>query len=185
MLGIVKNNKKILVVALISLIIGVGVGRYATPEKVEVRYEKVEIEKIVTVEKKIYVKQEVKKTSKKKKTKSTKITKPDGTVIESTIEEEEDVAFADTREKEGSETSESNESSTRTNKTKETKYDTKRLRVSALVGVTSSSYMLSDPFDEYNVIYGVHASYKFFGPISVGVFGLTSNTIGLSLGFDF
>ena len=181
-----KKHRITAIVGLIALIIGVSFGRYATPEKVVIKTKEVEVEKIVVVEKKVLVKEEVKKTAKRKNISTKKVTKPDGTIIEETNESEEDVTFADTKEKEGSEVLTEKEAIKTTKAERETKFDTKRLKVSALVGVETDkvggkSGLLKDP----PMIYGIHASYSFFGPISVGAFGLTSKEFGISIGIQF
>ncbi len=185
MMDKIKQHKKMIIATFAALIIGVGFGRYLSPEKVEIKVEKVEIEKIVTVEKKVFVKQETKKTSKKKNTKTKKVTKPDGTIIEEKIETEEDVTFADNREKEGSETSKSNEKTKINKREKEVKYNSKRVRVSGLVGIKSPSSVPSEVFVQPNLMYGVHATYNFFGPVSIGMFGTSTDEFGISIGWEF
>lgn len=57
-----------------------------------------------------------------------------------------------------------------------TKLNTARSKVniSALVGTDFSK-----------PVYGLHANKELLGPISVGVFGLTNKTVGLSVGLNF
>lgn len=52
-----------------------------------------------------------------------------------------------------------------------------KINVSALVG--------NDFNNPFLPIYGVSASKEFLGPITVGAWGLTNGTIGLSLGLNF
>lgn len=181
-----KENKRSIISVLIALVIGVGFGRYATPEKVKVEYEKVFVDKIVTVEKKVYVKVETKKTKSKKNKKTRKVTKPDGTIIEETIESEEDTTLANNKETGGEERGTSKETSNTKKKVKDIKYDTKRLSVSLLAGVDAPySHDIEVLHKRFGMIYGVHATYQFMGPFSVGVFGTTSNEFGISVGMSF
>lgn len=50
------------------------------------------------------------------------------------------------------------------------------LNISALAGT---------PYNEWKPVYGVHVTKNIAGPITVGVFGLTSKTVGLSVGLSF
>jgi len=176
-----NKNKSKIIVGLGALIVGLAFGRYAAPEKTKVVVEEIEIEKIIEVEKKIYIKEEVKKTASKTNTRTKKVTKPDGTIIEEKVESQEDVTFADTTQKEGSENTSLKESVS-TNKTEKiVNYDKKKFKVSLLMSTNYEESALSVP----DLNYGVHATYNFFGPVSVGVFGLTSKEAGLSLGIEF
>jgi hypothetical protein len=180
----VSGNKKTFLVVLVALIIGVAFGRYATPERVRIEIEKVEVERVVEVEKRIMVKEEVKKTSIKRNTQTEKITKPDGTVIEKTSESEEDVTFADNREKEGSEKGTDRTTTSSETKKTDTKYNTKKVSVSVMAGVKDADSSFEKRYSDY-LMYGVHAAYRFAGPFSVGAFATTTNEFGLSIGMDF
>jgi len=184
---ILKKNRSMIIAVVLSLIIGVGFGRYATPEKVVIKTKNIEVERIVTVEKKVFIKQEIKKTAKKKHVITKKITKPDGTIVEEKIESEEDVTFADSTEKEATDLSNVKEKTTIKEVEKTTKYNTKKVQVSVLVG-TSALTQSKDPFDftgKYQLTYGVHATYQFLGPVSVGGYGISSGEFGVSVGFTF
>lgn len=186
LIELTKGNKKSIISVLVALIVGVGFGRYATPEKVKTEYEKVFVDKIVTVEKKVYVKVETKTQEKKKNKKTRKVTKPDGTVIEETIESEEDSTFAGVDERAGEEKGSSSETTSTNKKLKDVKYDTKRLSVSVLAGINASDRLPSEAFnDTSNLMYGVHATYQFMGPFSVGAFGTTTKEFGISVGISF
>ena len=187
---LLKKHRVTIITAIVSVIVGVGFGRYATPEKVITKIEEVEVEKVVLVEKKVFVKEEVKKTAKRQNTKTLKTTKPDGTIIEETVTSSEDITFADSKSKEGSEKSLETENLKVNKNSKQTDFDTKRLKVSALVGVQikdSSTKPLGVLHDirNPNLVFGVHASYNFFGPVSVGAFGMSSKEFGVSIGFEF
>lgn len=40
-------------------------------------------------------------------------------------------------------------------------------------------------FNNVNLVYGVHVSKQLLGPVSIGIFGLTNKTIGMSAGLQF
>ena len=185
MLDKIKEHKITIIATVIALILGVAAGRYATPEKKVTIFEEKIVEKIVVVEKRIVVKVETKKTSKKKLVKTKKITKPDGTIIEEKIETEEDTTFADNREKEGTETNINKTKEVIVKKKREIKYNTKRLSLSLMVGAGGlDSARASSVFRRHPIMYGVHATYKMFGPVSVGAFGTTTSEFGLSIGIE-
>ncbi|RLF65330.1 MAG: hypothetical protein DRN30_04160 [Thermoplasmata archaeon] len=186
MFNMIINNKVVVISVIVSLILGVAVGRYATPEKKVTVFEEKIVEKVVVVEKRIIVKIETKKTSKKTLVKTKKVTKPDGTIIEEKVETEEDTTFVDHKEKEGTETTTNNEKTVDVKKKREIKYNTKKLHVSLLVGAAGlDSASTDNVFQRYPVMYGVHASYKFFGPVSIGAFGTSTNEFGISVGLEF
>lgn len=179
-----KQNKAMVVAILASLVIGVAFGRWATPEKVVKVVETVEIEKEIVIEKKVLVKEEVKKSAKRVNKKTKKVTKPDGTVIEESVESTEDVKFADTSSKEGSSTEAIRSSTSVSKKEQSTAYKSKYLSVSLLAG----AYRPSDEPGRYrglDLMYGLHAQYRFLGPVSVGAFATTTNEYGLSVGIEF
>lgn len=178
-----KVSKTKVIVFVVVFVLGAALGRYATPEKVTVEIEKVEVERIVEIEKKVFVKDETKKTSVKRNTQTEKVTKPDGTIIEKTSESEEDITFATNKEGESTEKGTEKTSSTSESKKTETKYDTKKLSASLMAGVKTDTPDNAS-FDNY-LMYGVHVSYRFAGPFSVGVFGTTTSEFGVSVGLDF
>lgn len=53
-----------------------------------------------------------------------------------------------------------------------------KVNVSALAGVDTTSSILKP-------VYGISVSKEFIGPITVGAYGLTNGTVGLSLGVNF
>lgn len=181
MLDKIKSYKNTIYAVLIALIVGVAAGRYATPEKVIKEKEFVIVEKEVEKIVKVMVKEEQKKTETKKSKTTKKVTKPDGTVTEETKETEEDLTFAETKEKEENSKESSNEKSLSGKTNKETKFNTNKLSVSALAGIATKKEWYKSP----DFIYGAHAKYNFLGPISVGAFGMSSNEVGISIGIDF
>lgn len=70
----------------------------------------------------------------------------------------------------------SNSSTTKTKKYEE-KVIKKTLNISALV-----SNNIHEPL---NPIYGISVSKEFIGPVTIGAFGLTNGTVGLSIGVNF
>lgn len=172
-------------IALLLLAVGVGFGRFLTPAEVSIKTETVEVEKVVTVEKVVYVKEEIRKTDSKKVTETKKITKPDGTVIEETKESNQDTTFSDNSEKVATDKSVTKEETTVHTKDVERKYDTKKAHVSLLAGVDTGGFSGIRSLKPSVVVYGLHASYSFFGPISVGVFGTSTKEVGASVGLDF
>jgi hypothetical protein len=93
----------------------------------------------------------------------TVIEKPDGTKETTTV--------TDAR-------SDSKTNSTSTNELKEITISKDRINVSVLAG---SSF----PLNLNSPIYGVSASKSLIGPVSVGIWGLSSKEVGLSLGLNF
>lgn len=179
------DNLKKAGAVLLLLAIGVGFGRYLTPAEINIKTETIEVEKIVAVEKVVYVKEETRKTDSKKITETKKTTKPDGTVIEETKESNQDTTFSDNSQKVIKDKAIIKENiSTNTKKT-EKKHDTKKAHVSILAGVDSKEFNGIEDLVPQEMVYGIHASYSFFGPISVGMFGTTSKEFGLSVGLDF
>lgn len=184
MLSSVLNNKKMIMTVSAALLSGVVFGRYLAPKKVEIEIKEVEVERVVVVEKKVLVKEEVKQSSQKVNTETRTITKPDGTVIEEKVESREDITFADRREGSRSESSTLDERMTSREETRRTEHGSSLLRVSGMIGAKSSEVSSLSEYRQF-MIYGAHAQYRIFGPVSVGVFGLTSKEFGVSIGIDF
>lgn len=55
---------------------------------------------------------------------------------------------------------------------------TSKINISALVGTDLTKSGITP-------IYGVSANKEFIGPITIGVFGLTSGTVGITIGLNF
>ena len=105
---------------------------------------------------------EVEKTNTKQDSTTIKVTKPDGTITETTTTK-----------------TETNTTTNSTNKT-ETIVQGKKssLNVSALAGIN-----VTNPAG--GIIFGGHISKQILGPVSIGVFGLSNGTAGLSVGLQF
>lgn len=120
--------------------------------------EKIRIEtKTIEVEKIVYVERE-------KHKETTVVTRPDGSKEEHTVEDTKTSKKEDGKSKESSSLSESTSHGPKTN-------------LSALAGV---------PFSDLRApVYGLAATRSFIGPISAGVWALTSGTAGVSFGLSF
>lgn len=105
---------------------------------------------------------EVEKTKSKQDSTTIKVTKPDGTITETTTTKTE------------------TETVTNTNNKTETIVQNKKsaLNVNALAGIN-----VTNPAG--GIIFGGHISKQIFGPVSIGVFGLSNGTAGLSVGLQF
>jgi hypothetical protein len=146
------NNK---LVILGALVLGLAIGRYSLPAKIET--------KVVEVEKKQT------ETDRDKHKETTTVTKelPDGTKETTTKTTE------DTNTKRTAETNKTSESeSTRT-------YGGAKTTISVLGGITGVPGSVGGP------IYGLSVTKNILGPIVGGAFGLTNGTVGVSLGLEF
>ena len=159
-------------IPVILLILGLAIGRYAAPTKVE----KVEIEKVVDriVEKKVYVK--VKTETKEKKKTTTTIIKKDGTKIVKEVEEEKNAT------KTSEEDSKDRSSESITESTKSIKIHRKKaqFKVSAMIAHLENN----EPG------YGMSMEARISGPFFAGVWGLKDSVLkkdyyGLSVGMEF
>lgn len=164
------STKVRIIIVVVSLGTAFAVGRYTVPEKIKTVVQTVEVEKkVVTTD-----------TDKKEK-------------------KHKEVVVTDTKNKDGSETTttktvEDTNLDNKTNdkiadNTSDTKTDSKevtktgsRLNISALGGVPIS---LSSGPGIGKFVYGVHVSRDLIGPISVGLWGLSSSEFGMSIGLTF
>lgn len=162
-------NYKILIAAGVILLSGYAIGRYTVPAKVVTKTVTQTVTQVVTktveVDKTDYYKNKI--------LIETVTTKPDGTVIrkrefiDKSIINHDDQTDTNTA---------SNSSSSTTNESSKT-YSSEKGSVNALVA--RNLHHLSED------IYGLQVSKKLIGPFSVGAFGLTDETLGLSLGVNF
>jgi hypothetical protein len=88
--------------------------------------------------------------------------KPDGDVVETVTTDSID-----------------NKQLTQTVDTKKTVDKTSKINISVLAGTDITKGINLTP------VYGFQASKEFIGPVTVGVFGLTSGVVGVSIGIDF
>lgn len=148
------------------VLISFAFGRYSAPEKVRIET------KIVEVEKKKEVVVGSKDRNKKKTVTVTEITRPDGTHEKTTVTVEETQTEVKERRKETSGTT------TTTDSTNETTYKAAQTHLVVLVGGNVAD-LTSGP------VYGVAVSRNVLGPITLGAFGLTNKSLGVSLGLTF
>lgn len=153
----------------VILIIGTAIGYYLAPTKVKVET------KIVEVEKKTEQRKTDTDRDKRKETTVTEITKPDGTkeVVTRTVE--------DTKTTRKTETEIEEDRKRNTERKEETSKSGRLLGLSLLTGVSG----LSNGLTSVQMVYGVHATYTVFGPVSLGVWGMSNVSGGLSVGFNF
>lgn len=153
--------KQILVVVGVFAL-GLAVGRYSLPAKVVTK-------EVVKVE----IKEVEKKVTNKHNDKTVVIVetkKPDGTVV--TEKRIVDKSTTDTKTDTSTDTkSESNKETTK-------EYAKNQYSIRALVGKDFTNF--SAP-----MVYGAAFDRKFFGPITVGVFGFTNGLGGVSVGLNF
>jgi hypothetical protein len=155
--GAVVSWRKAGLILLVLMTVSFAAGRFLAPERVEIKKE------IVTVE----VERKEKSTEKDRDTETIEITRPDGTKIKKK------------KTKTHTETQEKSEKDTTTKET-ETKVveNSRRLQVSVLAGPDFTN--LSAP-----IVYGAHISRPFLGPITLGVWALSSGVGGVSIGLQF
>lgn len=160
------TTKTKIIISAISLLVAFGFGRFSAPTKV-----------IKEVETKIVeVKVEDTKTDTSRNRRVEKIitetTRPDGTKV------------VETRIVDASQTERSTEKETATNRTESSRNlevverDSGSTSISVLAALGKDSSFTTP-------IYGAHAQRRILGPISVGVFGLTTGVVGASLGLQF
>jgi hypothetical protein len=149
------NSRTKYIIAGVSVVLAFAGGRFLAPEKVKIET------KIVEVEKKTKVK------DKKKDTTIVEITRPDGT------KEKKTVITEDTKTKTDQETK------TDTSKSVERIGQSGKTHISLLAGGTFSSGLTAP------VVFGGHITHSVFGPITIGVFGLSNGTFGGSAGVQF
>ena len=149
-MGVLKSKVNII---LAILLLGIGIGYFTKPTKIETRT--VEVEKTKVVQKEGKSKYFYKK----------KIIRPDGTIEEIEVTKEEwDKLEASTSEK-------------------QKELDTK---IKNDIGLSLSAFALSPSKSLGKEIeYGIHASKRVVGSITVGVMATTDKKIGVSIGVDF
>lgn len=153
-------------VALIAtVVVSFCVGYWATPIKV-----KTEI-KTVTITKEVEKKSTDDKKERHKKTTTTEVTHPDGTKETTTV------VTDDTDSESKTNTVSKSETSSKTDITKESTRSSSSVTLSALGGMSFSN--LGVP------IYGGSLTKPVLGPITIGVWGLSNGTGGVSLGLTF
>lgn len=154
-----------IIALLVALFLGVVVGRYGVPDSIE--------ESTISEEQQRKSRDKVTDTEKttKKETITREIERPDGTK-EKVTETREDTTVGRRTEVSEKEKGQKNVETSR-----EVSYGS-GFSISALAGAS----VTNTPFA---LVYGVAASKPVLGPISVGVFGLSSGVLGVSAGLTF
>lgn len=154
-----------IIITILVVLVSFAAGRFSTPVKIKTET------KIVTVEKEVEKKDEEKKSHRHVDTRTTMVVKPDGTK-ETTVTTSTDVntgtAIKDSK---------TDSSQTLSDKSMEKVKDSGRTALSLLAGVDVKS--------PTGIVYGISASRTFLGPLSLGIFGMTNNTCGASVGIVF
>jgi hypothetical protein len=163
-------------ILLLIILTAVAVGRFTVAEKIKIEKQIVTVE-TKTEDKKQDTKSELDR-EKHKKIVTTEITKPDGTK-ESTTTTTEDTSTKQDRESDT--TTHDAEQLTQTVKeTKTIERGQGRLSISALVGPSISFSSGVGPLN-----YGAHIQRNLIGPITVGIWGISSGIGGASIGLTF
>lgn len=155
------TTKTKIIVAVVALAASFAGGYYLAPVKVKTETKIVEVEK----------KSKTTSSNKNKKKITVKITRPDGTKEETTTVETGE-------SKNSSSTQESNKSE---ESKKEVTKSSSRLNISALAGAQVN---LGIPVTA-TPVFGAHISKDIIGPVSIGVWGLSDVTFGVSVGLTF
>lgn len=150
--------------AVATLVCGVAMGYYATPQKIKIETRVIEVEKKT---------ESTKTRTTKDKRKETVVTKPDGTVIK-TVE--------DSTTNRDTESDKEEQRKRLENKSEERSREGRLISLSLLTGVPIS---LSSGVGFGSIVYGLHGSATVLGPISLGVWGLSNASGGFSLGVNF
>ena len=159
------TTKQKVVLSVIALTVAYGAGRWASPTKVVTKTVTVEVEK-----KTDDVKSDL-NLDKHRETTTVVLKKPDGTE-ETTTHVTEDTTANKTRDEHS--TDQVNKTSSQT---KEVTYTSPKVTVSALAGLSFSG----SPAPAY----GASISKPILGPVTVGLWGLSNATGGVSLGLTF
>jgi len=145
-------------------VVAVAIGRYTLPARVKVET------KIVTVEKKVTNTSTSKTENTHKKVVIVEDTKPSGEKTTTTTTTD-DVQFAENQKTHASDATTTDKESS-----KDTTYSSSKVTLSALGGLDLTTM---------KPIYGVSATKPIAGPLTLGVFGLSNGSCGLSLGVTF
>jgi len=156
------NNKYLVIGAIVALAVAFAMGRYTAPVKVKTETQVVEVDK--------KTKDTEVDRDKHKETKIVEVNKPDGTKETTTTIVED--TNTNKKEKQTDLLTETEKSSTEITRAGGFLY------VQGLAGLDKLS-LSGRP------IYGASVSKEVLGPISVGAWGLTNSTFGLSLGLRF
>ncbi len=160
------STKTKVILATIALLVSFAVGRYTVPEKI--RTEK----QIVEVEKKTETKESEANRNKHKETKVVEVVKPDGTKETTTTTTEDTQTDKKTNQQDNT------QSTNTTTETKEVTFGTQKTTLAFMAGARLS-------LDAQTPILGAQVYKPVLGPIGIGVWYLTNQTIGASIGLSF
>lgn len=155
-------NKR-LAAGAVLIVVAFAFGRYSAPEKVKVETVTVEVEK------KTAETDTSKERNRRKETTTRKERRPDGTEIEHTTVVEDSKTEVDSRK------------TVHTDKTVDTRQTREEYRSSGVSLGALGAVNVSDG----RLSYGAYLQKDVVGPLSLGAFGLTSGTVGLSIGIRF
>jgi hypothetical protein len=155
-----------------AMLLGIAVGYFLMPEKVEVKVEEKVVEKIVTRE--IEKKNTQKKNNKTVVIVETKL--PDGTFKKETrIVDKGKVELDFSKDSKSKYTAE----------TEKTSFTTVTGRKDSVIISIMAGAKFTDLTSAESVAYGVHVQKTIFGPFTIGAFGFTDKRFGASAGIKF
>ncbi len=159
------TTQKVIVVIVLTVVSG-AIGRFTAPTKVKIETKTVEVIKEVKVSNEMKVK------NKKKTVTTVTDTKPDGSKHETTTVTEGVVSSTNET------VNDTKDGSISTTTSKEVTKASGRTNLSLLGGVSRDNSGLLSP------TYGVGVMRNILGPITIGVWGLTTGVLGASVGID-
>jgi hypothetical protein len=160
------NKKTIIIISLLLILLGAGIGKYASPEKVVTKTETVTVEKEVIK----YRETNTENTKVDKVTVITEDISKDGTIHRETVQIDK-TQIDKYIDKHLDKTKDSKE----TTVTQTEKINQSLWHVSALASVKQGEIPS----------YGALVEKRVLGSISVGAFGLTNKTAGVTIGYSF
>ena len=161
------ETRQKVIISVCALALAFATGRYTVPEKIKVET------KIVEVEKKTENKKEDVNQNKHKETKTVIVEKPTGEKETTTTTVE------DTKTDKSSDTAKNDTTTKDSTENKDIKLGDSKVTVSALAGVQYSVGTGVAP------VYGACVSKPIIGPVTVGLWGLSNASGGVSVGLTF
>lgn len=160
------QTKSWLILSTVILILGLAIGRYSLPARIETK----EVIKTITVEKKTDDKVTTKNNDKVLVTTVTKF--PDGRIVTETklVDKSTTTVVDNKKDNIDTKTEDSKESTTI--------YEVNRYHLGLMAGKDITDLTKAPTF-------GIELDKKFIGPISLGVYGQTDKTLGLLIGLSF
>ncbi len=181
-----NSKARPVIVLLATLVFGVGIGRYGVQTKITTTTETAQTDQTTSTDNKevtVISNIDQKKTD-KRQTHTIITKKPDGTTVTEIFDLDTNTVFTDNRkdvtdntQKTATDTSTKiQESSTTTTSNPQPKW-----HVGAMAGVDIKAALGG----KVPMAYGGSVDYRVLGPVTVGGFGLTNGTVGLSVGLGF